>query len=88
MGILRRFFSRVQSPRIVHEKAYQEGLRDGREHKTRGFKDIADIKERRLAYFKAGYTDQEVAEFEGRSRKGIASYRVDVLGLPPNKKKE
>ncbi len=49
-------------------------------------KRIKDMKIRRVSYFQAGYTDQEVAEFEGMTRKGIASYRRS-LGIEPNIKK-
>ena len=46
---------------------------------------IKDVEKRRRAFVMNGYTDSEIAYYEGLSRKGIASYRVRVLNLPPNK---
>ncbi len=46
-------------------------------------KRIKDTKLRRLTFFQEGYTDKEIAEHEGITPKGIASYRR-YIGLEPN----
>ncbi len=47
---------------------------------------VKNMEKRRRALVLAGYSDSEIAEFEGLTRKGISSYRLKVLGLPPNRK--
>ena len=47
-------------------------------------KEIEDMRERRFFLHSQGFTDDQMAKVEGRSKKGIASYRRDYLKLPPN----
>lgn len=47
-------------------------------------KSIDSMKERRYFLHSKGLKDEQVAKIEGRSKKGIASYRRDYLKLPAN----